>query len=414
MSKLSSEKPLYLIGASVRACAASLRRSPVGASYQIKTCDLFADADLQSVADASICKAVDYPQGLGDWLNREAPGYVIYTGGIENHPELIETVATRHELLGCNTAIVRKCRDPFLLAATLAQQGIATAKIQTQRPKSGRWLEKPIASCAGFNIRQFPTEAKRESAVSPTDSDQYDEAARTDCYFQERIDGRATAGLYVSDGKSTRLMGITHGLTVADLPIYNQLKLPPFLYAGSIGPVATTQHETAEWLRLGEIATDAFDLLGVFGIDAIVDPASDIVPIEINPRFTASMELIDIAWNTSVAQQHIDAYCGVNHPVNHEPCENATMAKLIVYANSPTHISRTLHRELLDGSSFSSTGIQIADVPVAGSEIPPGSPICTLLVPSGQMPDVLDEYVDAANQQVKDALHFFSQQSEID
>jgi len=123
---------LVILGASARAAAGSARR----AGFTPWSADLFADVDLQRLGTA--VRVSDYPQGLiravataprADWL---------YTGGLENHPELVDRIAARRRLLGNRGAILRAVRDPVTLAETFGRAGIAAPEVVRDAPRSQR------------------------------------------------------------------------------------------------------------------------------------------------------------------------------------------------------------------------------------------------------------------------------------
>lgn len=76
---------VILLGASTRAAAVSARR----AGWTPWCADLFADADLQRIAAFRKVALETYPRGLLDALADAPPGPVVYTGALENWPNLI-------------------------------------------------------------------------------------------------------------------------------------------------------------------------------------------------------------------------------------------------------------------------------------------------------------------------------------
>ena len=104
---------LLILGGSTRAAAFSAR----AAGLQVACGDLYGDADLQ--ATCPVTMVPDYPSGL-EKVAREAPaGPWMYTGALENHPRLVERIAQSRPLLGNPAEVLRRVRDPFLVAETL-------------------------------------------------------------------------------------------------------------------------------------------------------------------------------------------------------------------------------------------------------------------------------------------------------
>src|SRR5207244_13398430 len=133
--------------------------------------------------------------------------------------------------------------------------------------KYDRWLAKPLSGSGGRGIRFAP--ARR---------------AHTPTYFQEFIEGESRSAIF-RDGE---LLGVTRQLVGEPW-----LHAPRFGYCGSIGPIASSLSELDAWRKLGEFLMSWAGLRRIFGIDAIM---RDGVPwlIEVNPRYTASVELIEL------------------------------------------------------------------------------------------------------------------------
>src|SRR4051812_15417928 len=82
-------QPLLLLGASVRAAAWSALR---GGLVQPWCIDLFADADLQRACTARTIPPTDYPHDFLAAARQAPPGPWLYTGALENYPDLIAAI----------------------------------------------------------------------------------------------------------------------------------------------------------------------------------------------------------------------------------------------------------------------------------------------------------------------------------
>jgi hypothetical protein len=101
---------LILVGASARAAAFSALR----AGLEPYAIDCFADRDL-----AAVCPAVRidrYPHDFEPALARAPHAPWIYTGGLENHPRLVERLARLRPLLGNAGRGLQEARQPTRLA----------------------------------------------------------------------------------------------------------------------------------------------------------------------------------------------------------------------------------------------------------------------------------------------------------
>ena len=111
-------QPLAIVGASTRSAAASALR----AGFQPLAADLFADADLRRIATATRIRP--YPEGLLDWLRAIEPAAWMYTGALENYPDLVDQMAWIAPLLGNPGDVLTRVRSPWELAAALQRAGL--------------------------------------------------------------------------------------------------------------------------------------------------------------------------------------------------------------------------------------------------------------------------------------------------
>lgn len=254
---------------------------------QVIAFDLFADRDAApDTVCASTFASLDTPL-IG--ALRQSPGTPwMYVGGLENHPDLIESWAKWATLWGNRAEVVRAVRDPQRLSAVLQHEGLRCPHIASQAtdPAASRWLRKPRRSGGGRGI------------VFWNPGDPLDPANE---YLQEYMTGRSLSGAWVADDQTVHLLGVT------EQEIGDQGNgARGFQYSGSLGPLPLDESEQQEWIRIGNCLHGAFGLRGLFGVDAVRTEAGLYV-IEVNPRYTASMELIERATNCSLVGLHRDA-----------------------------------------------------------------------------------------------------------
>jgi predicted ATP-grasp superfamily ATP-dependent carboligase len=186
-------------------------------------------------------------------------------------------------------------------------------------------------------------------------------------YLQERIPGAAGSILFLADGRGAVPLGLSRQL-VGDLTFGAR----GFRYCGSL--LATTQRalfERQEQLldrarALADAVTQEFGLLGLNGIDFIARNGTP-YPIEVNPRYSASMELVERATGRSLFELH-RAACDGFLP-DEQPVPGPVIGKAIVFAQ----------REVTVGQGLRWTaGDDLADIPHPGERIQRGHPICTV------------------------------------
>jgi uncharacterized protein len=109
-------------------------------------------------------------------------------------------------------------------------------------------------------------------------------------------------------------------------------------------------------------------------------------PIEVNPRFSASMELLERGANLSLFSLHAEA-CAGRLPEGPTPSLERLHGKAIVFARRPVTPRATNHW-LMDSS--------VADIPRAGEPIARGRPICTVFATGGDAQDCIGSLVAKA------------------
>jgi predicted ATP-grasp superfamily ATP-dependent carboligase len=347
-----------VVGASGRAAVASLVR----AGFAAWAVDLFADRDLKRMAPCVRCPADDYPDALPQLACAFPPGPVIYTGGLENRPDVVRELAARRPLWGNPPEVLAQVRDPFRLNAALAGAGFHVPRVLPGGPAPpGRWLRKPVRSAGGHGIRFATPDDRPDPAF----------------YLQEFIDGTPMSALFLSFA----LLCVTEQLAGEAW-----LHAGPFRYAGNVGPVQSEQPWADDLHHLGTVLTTAFGLRGVWGVDFLLR-AGRAWPVEVNPRYTASMEVFEYHYGTTVLPQHGIAF-GAAADIRCGPAGiDRILGKAIYFAP---------HRIVFPASGPWDADLSgkfepwrhpgFADIPEPGEVIEPGSPGLTFFA-DGSTPD---------------------------
>ena len=348
--------PLLIVGASTRAAAASARR----AGFDPVCADRFGDEDLRRIAsvvavDNDLHRTLETIKGL-------PPTPWIYTGSLENDPKFIAAVSERHPLLGNPREVLRKVRDPFWLERTLREHDLPALRVRSVRrsdegvPATGeRWLLKPTRGGGGCRIAVW------SGQPLPTNER---------FYFQEQRLGTPMSVLFMGRPDSAELIGVCEQLIGPAFGAPTE-----FGYAGSIGPVAVGDRTRELLQRLGDTLTREAQLRGLFGIDYIF---ADDVPwlVELNPRYTASVEVLEQAFGRALLAEHATA-CGHRAvTVRERPAPSHIIGKQIVYATRD--MTAPLLDQLFEADGRALESPLIADIPASGSRIANGWPICTV------------------------------------
>jgi predicted ATP-grasp superfamily ATP-dependent carboligase len=292
------------------------------------------------------------------------PGEWLYAGGLENHPEIVAEVCGRHRLLGMGSAMLRRVRDPFELRRVLELNEFSMPTIcrdldTVPAADSMPWLVKRRASGGGIGIERF-----RRGEQLPRGA-----------YLQEFLEGEVWGASYLAAGGSCRLIGVCAHL--GPEPVSES----SFIYQGSIGPLRISTADTDRLYRLGETLTAEFGLVGLFGVDVIKTPDGFLRPLEVNPRYTSSMELFERTGSTSLIECHLQA-CrkgSIQNRDDHDDRSRPMQGKRIVYfeGDGELTISDAVARRLLD-RCLAPELPDIADVPMPGTRLRRGDPIATV------------------------------------
>jgi len=355
--------PLIVIGASARAAAFSALR----AGFQPWCIDLFADRDLAERCPAVRIPGDCYPAGFVKLLEAAPDAPWLYTGGLENHPDLVDELARRRPLWGNAGKVLRRVRDPFQVRSALGAAGLPTPDLCNSPhllPTDGTWLRKPLRGSGGIGIESWTGQ----------------ERAKRPVYYQQMIQGETCSAVYVAGGGQARLLGVTRQLVGEPW-----LNAGRFRYAGSIGPLPLAVPAADAFEHLGRTLAGAFDLCGLFGVDAILREGLPYC-VEVNPRYPASVEVLEHALGFRAMQLHAAA-CASGGVAGTSPrlvAAAATVGKAIVFARHKIRFpelgpwDRCLQEpaEVLKG---------FADVPAPGTAIETGWPILTLFYQARDM-----------------------------
>lgn len=352
---------IFIAGASARAAAFSAH----AAGFEVATADMFADADLREIASSTVVSR--YPYGLVEAMKQLPQVPWMYTGAVENYPRLVDHLANLRPLLGICGMPLRKVRDPLLVAKTLREAELPSAACRTWNDPpepNGTWLLKPRRSAGGFDIHRW-------KGTSPPETNGH--------YFQAMIEGRPIAAVFLGNAQHAVLLGVTEQLTAAAWA-----HAGPFQYTGSFGPLALAESTIAQCRRIGETLSQRFALTGLFGVDAILS-GDTIVPVEINPRFPASVEILERAHQWSAVALHVQACVAGKLPKDETLSSNSypsgCIGKAILYAPHNLTIDTAKHQQLMERRGERLRPL-LADIPVAGSEIPLHRPVLTIFAES--------------------------------
>jgi predicted ATP-grasp superfamily ATP-dependent carboligase len=359
---------LLILGASTRAAAFSALR----AGFEPVCADLFADRDLRSVTAVQRIAADHYPRALAAVAERASAGPWIYTGSLENHPRLVARIARHRPLWGNDAPILRAVRDPLAVAEALHRAGLPAPAVRSDPrglKRDGSWLVKPLASGGGRGIVPLKHGHGQVGA-----------AARP-CYYQQRITGPSFAAVFVASQptSTTRLVGITR-------QVVGRARFP-FAYVGSLGPWPLAERVRERIERVGRTLAAASGLVGLFGVDLILRDGTP-WPVEVNPRYTASVEVLELGLGRALLAEHARA-CDPAANVGPLPPwplpRPRVVGKLVVFAPTRCYFPGAPEPAPVSDDPFAFR--TIADVPDQGAHFEPGEPVLTVFAQGSTIDD---------------------------
>ena len=345
-----------------------MAESAAVAGYAVCSLDAFGDLDQHPAV-----RAVSLPRDVGvpftvDAVVRAAErieaDVVAYLSPFENHPAAVERLARGRTLWGNGASVLRRVRRP----------GVVSRPAGVSSPD--RWLVKPRASGGGHGIEWW-------SPGNPVPAGSH---------VEPFIDGEPGSIVFVAAGRVIVPLGLTRQL-VGDAAF----GATGFRYCGSILHVIPSEapalrsesdegrNPQAPDSGLSELLDSAlhvargvvteFDLVGVNCIDFIARDGIA-MPIEINPRWSASMELVERAHGLSVFGVHAAACATGELPtfdLTRADTDSAVTGKAIVFAR----------HDVICGDTAAWLGdTTVRDVPHPGEHIPAGRPVCTVFASS--------------------------------
>ncbi len=397
-----SNRRILIIGGSTRAAADSVRR----AGWEPVCADLFADQDLRMTAE--VITVQNYPNSLPDDVAHVRADGWFYCGALENSPKLLERILKKANfigpLLGTSPDGLGMLRNPVWLAKTLAGVGLKSLSVASQSfppEPNGTWLQKPLASAGGRMIRVWDESAAKIPFPEPH-------------YFQQIGAGIGASVIFRVDSGNIKWLGSAREL---EAPTESA---PPtaFSYCGSFGPIDELLVPVEAKLRkiIQTLVEQVPSLEGMVGLDFRFH-GDEVWLVEVNPRYTASIEVLELSLGRSLLNPQVGAgqidsipftlaekSSSTSHfslGANHQNLNQARIvAKQILYA-SESFVAPDL-RQFVNASDPWTIPL-MADVPVPGTFVERGWPICTVLA-SGENRHKLETIMKERLLVVREAL----------
>ena len=373
---------VLVAGVSTRAAAESAAR----AGFVVTAIEAFGDLDQHaSVRALSLGRSFTARAAARAARSIECDA-VVYLSSFENHPKAVSALAAGRALWGNAPEVLRRVRNPMLVAQALRGRGCAVPDVHvgpdpyvapdphvapdpyavsgpgrtSMQPRhevrlkpNTTWLVKPLASGGGHRVQPWPGAPGLPRG----------------CYLQELVDGTPGSVVFVASGGRAVPIGVSRQL-IGD----RTFGASGYRYCGNILAAAGDTGDAALVDRAVALARAVAEEFGVVGVNGIDFVARDGVPyaIEVNPRWCASMELVERAYGLSVFGAHAAACVhGVLPEFDLLGARRgaAAVGKAVVFARRDVAVGDT-RGWLADAS--------VRDVPHPGERIPAGRAVCTV------------------------------------
>ena len=348
---ISHQSTVILVGASVRAAAQSAAR----AGISVIGMDLFGDRETIRACQQHYCLGQEAVNRITkDSELASIP--ILQVGGLSKESGSLLTKLPNRWLSAPPSDQVR-FSDPEFLSELAASSDSIFPETTTSAPtttEAGRWLQKSKSGCGGLAVGWH--------ASDPPSADRY---------FQRWMPGRVYGASFISSGNDNgaRLLGICRGH-------FTRIGIRPFVYSGSSGPYRLAADVESKIQKLGNQFVARTGLVGVFNVDVLVRNGQ-VVLLEVNPRWSGSMELIELdpARKRIVPEQ--ESILGEVLSGKKFKCPNQTnrgsFYKRIVFARQRTKIDPSELEQL------STDERQLTDLPMDTVVVERGQPVCTVL-----------------------------------
>ncbi len=378
MERPSFQGSVGVVGFNARPIACSLKR--LGATVFVS--DFWGDDDLSSCCDRWVAVLNPRP-GQRQRASLEQPVYdalvenfvgnfdpdirnLVLGSGFDDHPEAVERLEARARLLGNDANGFRRARDRELVRRLAEELGLrmpAERLVTTaegamvagreigypcviRRPTSGGGGGIRVAINEKHLVREF-SRRQREDGVRPL-------------LIQEYVSGVDCSATVIGDGRDSVTVSIQGQLIGMPLAGRNC----DFVYCGNYWPSPLTEDDIASLSEQMARLCTGLGLIGYNGIDFVVDDQGQAWVLEVNPRVTGTLEMLELASGRSLMAMHLRA-CEGELPVTGLPLR--PVAKIVAYARRTGPVP--------DLSAFEGT----VDRTPAGVVVRRGDPVCTVL-----------------------------------
>lgn len=364
-----------VIAPSSRPLAESCRR----AGFEPQAIDRFGDWDLRQCCGLACVSGLDDEEVIAQvrrLAEHELP--ILFGAGYERWAASVSREVPSARVLNASPAAVDWCRDPQRWCDELRGAGVQVPdwSFHDVLPKAGQpTLVKSRLGAGGGAVR-------RHAGAAQIAGDEF---------LQALVPGTPWSVAAIAGSGWSKVLGCFRQVIGAP-----EFFAPgPFVHCGNIGPIRLESPFESELNQLVELVTLRSGLVGLFGIDLIRNQESGrFTAIEINPRPTASLELLERVAGSSLFPLHVHACRGAMSS-GFASAPSAGMAgKATVFHPGPD--TGTVSEGLFRRWQTRWADGELADLPMPGTSIGPGMPLLTVFAVGADVETVWRELAGRA------------------
>lgn len=347
-----------------------LAQSATQAGYTVWVADCYGDTDLLAVVERwqSLPHFTELTHdNLLSTITELTQGeecLLICGSGIERYYHLLLPLPANIRLIGNTPNTIHSIKTPALFFELLEQYAFGYPKTQFASPSNDlKWLKKHTTGLGGSHIQYASLKTANTNAES---------------YYQYFISGSSGSCLFLANGHYAHLISINQ-----------QYLAPEAKQPFRLGRIESAWQLSAHYLNYLDQAanqlTAATHLVGLNSLDFIISDNNELLILEINPRVSASAELI--ANKMTLFQQHMNACLG-QLPTDPSPLNQVSTSLFYHYAAADFNVPENMIWPT-----------QCHDLPAAGLSIKKGAPICISVVTpdenntAGQLHNIIEQKI---------------------
>jgi len=259
-----------------------LANSAKKAGYKVGVIDAFLDEETVSVSSLAFKATYSYQFGF-DIVELERlikqkflDSIVVVGSGFEINPGQIDYISKYASVLSNSTETINTVKHPKSLENLLNEEFIRYPFTTFQRNECGdnkTFLLKEIGAMGGGHVQR----KSQLSNIQPLVNKNF--------YYQKFIEGNVFSAVFLANRDRASLIGLNQHLKS------NQFSDQPFLYEGAISVVLKNQKDVNKVNAIINKITKKISLVGLCGVDFIIDEYGVMFVIDVNPRPPSTFEL---------------------------------------------------------------------------------------------------------------------------